>query len=505
MFGIALLSGSIVSCSSSDDFTSKLEIADKVATTGIEAEIDGLYTTIKIKSNDNWTIEVPADAQNWLDVPVDSGNGDMEVPISIDPNFDSLVGRKTTITIKTGTQEQKIEVKQTPTYKGQSVATNGVDGVQLAKLMSEKGVGMGYDEQLLDTVSKDLDKALRSQIFNMKAIDQLQKDNALEYGELFTFNKESAALADGEVKDSIESKKDSLGASLSFCLNYAKFQLKLGGSYHGQEGKVHYKDSYNYGASFKAATARIDALSAKAAYHEAIDEKLTGTEISLFTKGFKTAKKDVENAVNSGDENSINNAINELVTSYGTFVTTGCKLGGRIAMSLKFSKDSISDTLKIDTARIAAGYKSFLSAEQGGVEVHGGGEVSYHKLGSTILQNSAYQYNIAGGTKQAMDSLTFSLDIVRQQGDKTDVYKNVQNNIKNWVASINADDFSSVTAMQYTVYPIWSLFRGKTAERIQNWIQSNCTKSPLGLIKNKDVKTATTYDNKPNHKTTNQK
>lgn len=475
--GLALFSAAIVSCSSSDDFTSQLEIADNVATKGIESEIDGLYTTIKIKSNDSWTIEVPEEAQKWLNIPVTSGQGDMEVSLSIDANLRSTVGRSTVVTVKTGGVEQKISVKQTPTYQGQPVAANG-ESMDMYAMSIMKGVGMGYDIESNQPTTP---------IVNLNAVKALADSDKISYGTLFNYNTESAAKADGDVKDSLESKRDTLGAAVSFSLNYANFKLVIGGKYQGSESKNYDKNEYNYGASFKIATSNAAVGSIKSLFNTAYAKNDGGVKACLMQESFKEHKKDIEDAIAAKDSDLLNDAIESLVSEYGAFVIDGATLGGRIAMSMKFNRDSLADVLKVDTAHIQASYKSFLSADKGGMEINGGGEVSYAKIGTTLLKNSAFKFAIEGGTSETNSDVVNSLTLTRKQGDEETVYSNVQDKIKKWQASINANDASTITATKYHLYPIWCLFSSKASTAIKNWIYKNTSSDKLGLLKLKEV------------------
>ena len=65
-----------------------------------------------------------------------------------------------------------------------------------------------------------------------------------------------------------------MGISLSFDINYGKFKLNIGGAYHGEETKEHYKDEYLYGGKYKAADTRISIADVIASYNKAMTTEI---------------------------------------------------------------------------------------------------------------------------------------------------------------------------------------------------------------------------------------
>lgn len=478
MYGTALLSGSIVSCSSSDDFTSQLEVEDKVAATGIESEINGLFTTIKIKSNDSWTIEVPKEDRKWIAIPVKSGQGDKEVAVSIGANFKSTVGRSSTITIKTGTQEQTIKVTQTPTYQGQNVVTNGeIDNY--VEISDSKKLGYGYDPN----TGRTTDPIINTNVFTV-----LMKEQPTKFKNLFKYDPAAKAEVEGRITDSVETKTDTLGARMTFNVNYSGFRLGISGRYVGDEKNEHSMNQYNYSASFRAGTAEVQAGTAAYYFKRAYNKKQEDSnEYNLVTPAILSALEDMQSDLANKDTAKVYSTIEDFITQYGTQVTTRCVLGGNIAVSMRYDRDSVGGLMGVDSAKLTVGYESFLSGTPGSLKVNGEAEVTYKKFAQTVMENSYYKYEIEGGSSQGMNDLTTAMTKLRTQGDKDEVYENVQKKISDWVATINGKDAGTIVPIKYEMTPIWNFFPSPYAGLIRDWVKKNIKNDKLGLISNPEV------------------
>lgn len=461
MVGMALtVSWMAMSCSDSD-FDSKLELGDNVVAEGIEAEIDGEIATLNIASNDDWTIDVPEDAASWVYVPVRSGHGNMAVPVSIDANFGSSKGRSTVLTITTGDVERKVVVSQVPSYQGES--TTNEESADYIQIAATKGVGLGLNLRSL---------AAKYSVINLKAVDKLQKLNPAEYSTFFTYDRLSTAAAAGAVIDSVDTKKDSLGVKLTFDINYGAFKLNISGAYCGDESKNHLSTEYRYGATYNIASANADMPSLVAAYNEATSsDDASSTEQllkrTLLTPGFIAAKNDVEEAYQGKDPDEISEAIEDLVGNYGPVVITGCDLGSSISLWMKYDRDSIADILRVDTARLN------LAINVGLFKLGANVEVSYKKEGIQLLENSSFRYHIAGGTKAAQDNVSSILSAKRTKGDEDKVYSNLHDKLDAWIASLNADNPTTLTYTRLHIYPIWYFFQGKLRTEVKKWVKEN--------------------------------
>ncbi len=452
---VLCMPAAFTSCSD-DDFTTQLEVDDNLIATGISAEIDGLVTTLGITSNDSWTITVPEEAEEWLYLPTTSGSGNDKVLVNIDANFGSAESRSTTLTIKAGDQTREVAVVQRPTYQGEAVANDDA-AIEYTTIAANKGIGMGYD------LSKFSPK--RKTVVNLGAVKELLKADADEYGYLFTYDASASAQAEGSVIDSVETKKDSLGVALSFDISYGKFKMHIGGAYHGDESKTSLTDEYNYAATYNVATASTDIPSIVALCEDAENapsDKEKGLWRSLLSKGFRSAKNKVETAT---DSIAIRNAISYLVNTYGLAVVSECRLGGDIALQMKYDVDSVADILHVDTATVKA------KVDSGLLKLSAGVEVSYQKDAITVLRNSAYRFNISGGSKETQDDVSVALSSIRSDGDDADL--TVHDKISAWIRSINADESTTLSYTRLTVTPIWEFFGGDKSEAVREWIKKN--------------------------------
>lgn len=451
----------IISCDD-DEFATRLEIGEDLLAEGIEAEIDGKIATLNISSNDNWTIDVPKDASHWVYLPVNSGQGDQNVLVNIDANFGSSAGRSTTLTITAGDIVKKVTVTQVPTFNGQTVS-NDDETADYIKIAATKGVGMGLNLGRLTT---------KNSVINLKALDKLQQLNNAEYSAYFTYNKQAKASAQGAVRDSVDTKKDSLGVALSFDINYGNFKLNIGGAYHGDESKNHYKTEYRYGATYNIATASADVPSLTALYNDASASKDPADneqllKRSLLTPGFIDAKKTVEDAYAENDEDDFNDAVEDLVGKYGPVVISGCDLGGSVSLWMKYNRDSIAEIMHVDTAHVNAALNVGLLKMQGKIEV------SYKKEGIQIFESSAFKYNIAGGAKVAQDNVSSVLSVKRKKGDNDKVYNDLHDKMDAWIASLDANNPATLSYTRLKIYPIWYFFQGKVRNAVKRWIKTN--------------------------------
>ncbi len=457
---VLCMPAAFTSCSD-DNFTTQLEVDDNLIATGISAEIDGLVTTLGITSNDSWTITVPEEAEEWLYLPTTSGSGNDKVLVNIDANFGSAESRSTTLTIKAGDQTREVAVVQRPTYQGEAVANDDA-AIEYTTIAANKGIGMGYDLSKFSPT--------RKAVVNLGAVKRLLEADADEYGYLFTYDASASAQAEGSVIDSVETKKDSLGVALSFDISYGKFKMHIGGAYHGDESKTSLTDEYNYAATYNVATASTDIPSIVALCEDAKnapsdDEKKLW--LSLLSKGFRDAKKKVEKAYAQQTPDSIatSEAISNLVNTYGLAVVSECRLGGDIALQMKYDVDSVADILHVDTATVKA------AVDRGLLKLSAGVEVSYQKEAITVLRNSAYRFNISGGSKETQDGVSEALSSIRSDGDDADL--TVHDKISAWIRSINADKKETLSYTRLTVTPIWEFFGGDKSEAVREWIKKN--------------------------------
>ena len=473
VFALVCMSSGFASCSDDDDFKTQLEIAGDVLTEGIEAEINGKVTMLSINSNDSWTIDIPKDASKWVYIPVKSGQGSRNVPVSIDSNYGSAEGRSTTITITAGNIEHKIAVTQIPTYNGEAVA-NANEATDHILIADQKGLGLGLNLTSLETY--------KNNVINLNAVKELQEISQSKYGNFFTYNVQAEASAHGAVTDSVDTKKDSLGVALSFDINYGDFKMNIGGAYHGDESKNHYQTEYNYGAKYNIASASVDLASLVASYNDATSSTSNTTEADwmrcLLTPGFIEAKEWVEEAYEGDDADDLHDAIEDLVNSYGPVVISGCDLGGSMSLWMKYNRDSIADILRIDTAHVSVAVETEL------LQVSANVEVSYKKEGIKVLENSSFKYRMSGGAKTAQDAVGSILSTQRKKGDADQVYADLHDATDKWIASLDAENPATLSYTRLQIYPVWYFFKGgKIRSAVKNWIKTNY-KDKMDIINN---------------------
>lgn len=460
----------ITACSESEDV--QLEVSGELEDGAILSEIDGKFEILRIHTNGSWTIDIPEDASHWVYIAKKSGHGDSNIPVSIDANFGSAEGRSTTITITSGDVIHKIPVLQHPTYNGEAVPNDDAQHILIA---ATKGIGLGIN---LNTLTTSINR-----VIDLNAIKSLQKLNSDRYASLFTYNSWNSASAEGAIIDSVDTKEDSLGVALSFDINYGDFKMNIGGAYHGDETKSHYQTEYKYGATYNIASASADIASLVAYYNKASVSNDNSDETEymqyLLTGGFIDAKTELEEIFESPDYDSadLDEAIASLVEEFGPAVVSGCNLGGSISLWMKYNLDSIADILNIDTAHVK------LAVNSGVLSVGANVEVSYKKEGLKVLENSRFKFNIAGGAKDPQNAVANALSVKRQKEDTDSVYAGLQQNITDWMASLDANKPETLTHTKLQIYPIWFFFKGKLRNAVKTWIKTNY-KDKLNIINN---------------------
>ena len=467
---VACITCGLVSCSD-DDTVIELEIGGEVLTEGITAEINGTVTMLNITSNSNWSIEILESASEWVYIPVKEGKGNRNVPVCVDSNYGSAEGRNTTITITAGDLVREVSVTQVPTYNGEPVANDEAE-VDYIAIAEQKGIGFGLNLNNLKTHT--------SSVVNLNAIRELKEINANRYKSWFIYNAQGSAAAEGVVKDSVVTKKDSLGVALDFDITYGKFKLNIGGAYHGDESASHYKSEYSYGAKYNIAEASVDLASMVAAYYNACADTENTEENSwlrsLLTPGFIAAKAKVEKAYATGDEEDLEDTIDDLIWKFGPVVIAGCELGGDIAFSMKYNVDSIAEILHVDTAHVRT------SIETGLLKVAANVEVSYKNDAITVLKNSAFKYSISGGAQAEQNALGSVLSAPREKDDNAYAY--VHDKLDAWIGSIKADKSPTLSYTRYSIYPIWYLFEeSKISRAVKKWVKENYA-DKLDIISN---------------------
>ncbi len=461
-FGAAALLSGFASCSDDKVESTTLNLDDKVLTEGITSEIDGLYKKIDVTSNSDWTISVEADS-SWIAVTDTVGHGNQTVAVNIEPMYGSSVGRQAKIRLRSANVERVIDVKQLPTFQGEDVQNDAESDKYV--LTKQKGLGCGYSLS-----GKILTKACCINIEGALKVLANQENGRYKY--LHTYNPLTELRSTGATIDSVERKADSLKVKMQFDISYSAFKLNIEGSYKGNANKVHLKNSYNYAGKYDIAETSLNILDALEYYKEAKEAKDSGDKesvscytdkISLFTPTLAKVINNLDTLATSTRPTAtedFNKAVKAAVSKFGIGFVAEAELGARLELSMKYDRDSICEKMSIDSATVAASVKGFLQL---------GVKVDYSKFATTIFDNSAYQYNIAGGSKNSAIELDKLLSKTRKDGDES-IYEEVQDKIIAWKQSISADDASTLTVTHVGIIKLWELLEPEAADKCRDYI-----------------------------------
>ena len=212
---------------------------------------------------------------------------------------------------------------------------------------------------------------------------------------------------------------------------------------------------------------------------ENADEK-TKEELALrrmlLTEGFVEAKSMVEEAEKENDNEELEYAIDELISTYGTVIINGCDLGGQLSLQMKYDFDSMKELLHVDSAHVT------MSIQTGLLKIGGNVEVGYKNDGLTILNNSAFKYSISGGSASAQNSLSSVLSAPRSKDDN--VYASLHDKRDAWISSIKSDDPSTLSYTRLEFHPIWQFFNKRSVQKkVYEWVKKNYP-DKLEIIKN---------------------
>ncbi len=454
--GAVALLGGFTACSDDKVDSTTLNVDKNLSQNGITSEIDGACKTFDVSSNSDWTLSIIDADSTWIGVSDSVGHGNKTVAVYIDPMFGSSRGRTAKLRLRSGNVEQVINVEQTPTYNGETVA-NDDENTQALMIASTKGLGFGYS----------LNGRKLQTVLNAGALKLLMDNGNGMYDYLNTGDVYGSLQTTGASVDSVERKKDTLGVSIYMDLSYAAFKLHIGGRYHGNESKANLHEAYNYASKFNVASSTLQMPDILSIYNDAKtstddDDNTLKYKKGLMSPGFFSLIKSIENLYAKNDTVKAHAALNKLVSSYGIGVITEAELGAKIEVQLKFDLDSIAESMGIDSAKLQAGLKTQVS--QFGLN----GEATYQKYTEIAFNNSAYDYKIEGGSTKAAMDLDALLSSTRHDNDG--LFERVQKQVGVWKNSINANDKKTLVNTHVGLCLIWNFLDDSCATDAQEYI-----------------------------------
>ena len=252
--------------------------------------------------------------------------------------------------------------------------------------------------------------------------------------------------------DSIIDKRDSLGVAFQLNVSYAKFHFGISGAYHGNEDLKDHTMKLAYSAEYPTLDAGISYMDALTHYSNYMAEEnapKNDFRKTILTTGMAGLRKNIETAVKSNNTAVANRYIRQLVNNYGTGVVVGSTLGGRITMDLDMDSLYIKEVMRVDTATVKVGF------ELGLFKLDADVEVSYLNSSISVLQNSRYKLEVAGGDMTKAGEVLTALS----NADYSDT--GLPDRIKDWAYSIRNDvDYTKCNAdlLQVDIIPIWEIF-----------------------------------------------
>lgn len=437
----------------SDDDTPAGQPIDKdIIENGISVYAQSDIVEIPVEATGAWSASVPADC-DWVTVLSDSGTGHGVMTMVLDDNIGGGL-RSTVVTLNANGTTSEFKLSQYGDLDG-TVADNGDDDYIRTAATKKLGVGCNlieyYDSQYGNNKPVGLNYT-RNSVFNLASLEKLKDTGELEYAGIVSAVPREALNFQAANMDSIIDKRDSLGVAFQLNVSYAKFHFGISGAYHGNEDLKDHTMKLAYSAEYPTLDAGISYMDALAHYSECIsDDKAPKNDYrrTILTTGMAGVRKNIEAAVKSGNSSRANSYIRQLVNNYGTGVVVGSTLGGRITMDLDMDSLYIKEVMGVDTATVKVGF------ELGLFKLDAKVEVSYLNSSISVLQNSRYKLEVAGGDMTKAGEVLTALS----NADYSDT--GLPDRIKDWAYSIRNDvDYTKCNAdlLQVDIIPIWEIF-----------------------------------------------
>ncbi len=435
-----------VSCSDDDD--KEFSIEETYTTNGIETNYDGGIYKIQVKGNSDWVASVP-EGSEWVNLVIEKGKGNETLEFLVEPTYDGI-GRNATITVKSGSDEIKIPVKQIVSQY------NALDGFETAV---SKGLGFGFDP---------ISYKYKSQtILNMQAINKVKETDEVWYADLINETNEPVLEAHDANVDSLEDKSDTLKVSLSCNISYGTFKLGISGGLSAYEKRFTQAHILRLAADYPKYEASFDLTAVFDAYNEWVEEGKPRTtdgkpdyrgkmiKASLLNDIDALENAVVSNNVKSYKDNSVvENKCRALVNTYGPCFMTRAIVGG--SYNVQFVSDSIwtNETFSLDSAKVTAELKAGL------FELKAGVSAEYKRLMTEILNHSNYDVLVKGGNTADQTAIYGAFANPDDWSNKT--------SLTTWANGLTVDkdsNKSNVTLISCDLTGIWTIL-GESSKKI---------------------------------------
>lgn len=435
LMAIAIASLSFVSCSDKD--VEAILSVDPSFSDGLVADLDGGFYKIPITADQAWTARLD-DGCDWATLLDVKGDASGSIEVCVDANYTGT-GRKTNVLISSGDKVVAVPISQRTPDTNENTTEE-----EFYNIASNKGLGFGLD---LSTFSNG-----NTMVFNLKAIEQLMKEDEIEYAGMFTSDVISKFHADDIHVDSIEKKADTLGIELRFNINYGLFHLGVKASYEGTEERKTYSNRYKVVQSVPKLNAHIGYNEILSKYRdwEAEGRKITvGNDQKKDYRGCllqKNVAVRLDTLELSKDSANIKKAAQWMYSNLGPALIIGTTLGGSVAMQLYVDSIRNKDFINLDTASIDVAFKSGLFSLDADVNVQ------YKKKAEEFLQHTDCNANIRGGDVKCSEDLYNAF--------KAKQYEKLDTLFRKWTNSLvlsNTKTKNTTSIIAIDVVPVWVL------------------------------------------------
>lgn len=443
---------SCLAACSDDDTPAGQPIDKNIIENGLSVYAQSNIVEIPVEAAGAWSVSVP-DTCDWLTVLNDSGNGRDVMTIVLDDNIGGEM-RTVTATLNAGGATTEFRISQYGELDG-IVADNGDNDYIQTAATKKLGVGCNlieyYDSQYKKGTPVGLNYS-RNSVFNLASLEKLLDSGEDDYANIVSAVPRANLNFEAANMDSIIDKRDSLGVAFQLNVSYAKFHFGISGAYHGNEDLKDHTMKLAYSAEYPTLDAGISYMDALTHYSNYMAEEnapKNDFRKTILTTGMAGLRKNIETAVKSNNTAVANRYIRQLVNNYGTGVVVGSTLGGRITMDLDMDSLYIKEVMRVDTATVKVGF------ELGLFKLDADVEVSYLNSSISVLQNSRYKLEVAGGDMTKAGEVLTALS----NADYSDT--GLPDRIKDWAYSIRNDvDYTKCNAdlLQVDIIPIWEIF-----------------------------------------------
>ncbi len=445
-----LFMASMTSCS--DDDTPAGPIDSDIIENGLSVYAQSNIVEVPVEAAGAWSASVP-DNCDWLTVLNDRGNGHGVLTIVLDDNIGGEM-RSTTVVLNADGAISEFRLSQYGELEG-IVADNGADDYIRTAATKKLGVACNLIEYYDSQYKKDAPVGLnysRNSVFNLASLEKLLDTDKDDYADIISAVPRAKLEFKTVNMDSIIDKKDSLGVAFQLNVSYAKFHFGISGAYHGNEDLKDHTMKLAYSAEYPTLDAGISYMDALKHYSNYMAEEnpdKNDYRRTILTTGMAGLRENIERAVKNNNISTANRYIRQLVNNYGTGVVVGSILGGRITMDLDMDSLYIKEVMRVDTATVKVGFALGLFKLDANVEV------SYLNSSISVLQNSRYKLEVAGGDMVKAGEVLSALS----KADYSDT--GLPDRIKDWAYSIRNDvDYTKCNAdlLQVNIIPIWEIF-----------------------------------------------